>query len=461
MYTKIKYWKLLNGTSAFILLCLIFPGASLQAQSPILDEYISYALEHNRSLKNHQLSYDKSKAALQEARGLFKPYLSFNATYSLAGGGRSLEFPIGDLLNPINSTLNQLTESQSFPTDLPNVSEQFAPNNFQETKLRLIQPIYNPALGINRTAKELQIEIQGNQREAYKQELIKDIKLSYFAWLQTQEVLNIYKETELLLKEILRVNRRLVENGKATPVVISRSTFELSKINKEKSLAQAQSQTARAYFNFLLNRPLETDIQQEPSTPQTTLVESLDQLSEQALNKRFELAQIQSAKKAQSQSLKLEQTAGLPTLNLVVDGGFQGFGYDFGNQGYWLALVSVQWDLFTGNQRKSRLEQNKLDQRSLLLKEAELNSQIQLQVRQNWYELEAAKARIDSDKQGMIAASETFRLTQKLYKENKASLLELLDARTQYTQSKLTLTLDTYALLSKQAELAWASGKTN
>ncbi|MDW3651785.1 MAG: TolC family protein [Bacteroidia bacterium] len=442
-----------------LFLCLWGSGIALQAQSPVLNEYIQLGLQNNRSLQTQQLSYEKSKAALREAKGMFMPYLSFNATYSLAGGGRSLDFPVGDLLNPINATLNQLTETNAFPTTIENVNEQFAPNNFQETKLRMIQPLYNPALGINRKAKEAQIEVQANQRDAFKQELVRDIRLAYFSWLQTQEVLNIYKESESLIKEIIRVNRSLVRNEKATPVVISRSEFELSKIRKDKSLAEAQSQTARAYFNFLLNRPLETEIKKDEVVKEEEILLSMDQLSEQALNNRIEIAQLKSAQKAQEQALNLNESAGIPRLNLVADGGFQGFGYDFGNQGYWLALVSLEWDLFTGNQRKARIQQSKLDQRSLQIREQELNSQIQLQVRQNWYELEAAKSRIKSDTQGLRAAKESFRLTQKLYKENKASLLELLDARTQFTQSQLTLTLDTYSLLSKQAELQWASGE--
>ncbi|MEM8889783.1 MAG: TolC family protein [Bacteroidota bacterium] len=442
-----------------LFLCLWGSSLALQAQSPVLNEYIQLGIQNNRSLQTQQLSYEKSKAALREAKGMFMPYLSFNATYSLAGGGRTLDFPVGDLLNPINSTLNQLTETNAFPTNIENVNEQFAPNNFQETKLRLIQPIYNPALGINRKAKEAQIEIQANQRDAYQQELVRDIRLAYFSWLQTEEVLNIYKESEDLIKEIIRVNRSLVRNEKATPVVISRSEFELSKIRKDKSLAEAQSQTARAYFNFLLNRPLETDIKKDEEVKEEEILLSMDQLSEQALNNRIEIAQLRSAQKAQQEAVNLNESAGIPRLNFVADGGFQGFGYDFGNQGYWLALVSLEWDLFTGNQRKARVQQSKLDQRSLQIREQELNSQIQLQVRQNWYELEAAKSRIKSDTQGLSAAKESFRLTQKLYKENKASLLELLDARTQFTQSQLTLTIDTYALLSKQAELQWASGE--
>ncbi|MEL6843559.1 MAG: TolC family protein, partial [Bacteroidota bacterium] len=122
----------------FSLLILMLGNLSLlRAQSP-LERYVAEGLESNLSLQQKALSVEKSRQALREARGLFMPQVSLQASYSLAGGGRALEFPIGDLLNPVYATLNQLTGSEQFPTNLENVNEQFAPNNFQETKLRVV-----------------------------------------------------------------------------------------------------------------------------------------------------------------------------------------------------------------------------------------------------------------------------------------------------------------------------------
>ena len=81
----------------------------------ILEDYVKYGLENNLALKQKETSYLKSLEALSEARGLFYPDISFQARYTISEGGRVIEFPVGDLLNPVYLTLNQLTTSQMFP----------------------------------------------------------------------------------------------------------------------------------------------------------------------------------------------------------------------------------------------------------------------------------------------------------------------------------------------------------
>src|ERR1044071_8610296 len=116
---------------------LISAGFSQAQGQSILQAYIDEGLKSNLQLKQEQLNYDKSVEGLNVARSLFLPQVAVNASYTLASGGRKIDFPIGDLLNPVYSTLNQLTDSQQFP-QLPNQSIQFLPNNFHDTKLRVI-----------------------------------------------------------------------------------------------------------------------------------------------------------------------------------------------------------------------------------------------------------------------------------------------------------------------------------
>ena len=92
---------------------LIIP-ASLNGQQ-ILNDYVKYGIDNNLMLKQKQAGYKKSIEALREARALFYPNISFNARYTVSEGGRVIEFPVGDLLNPVYSTLNTLTASSMFP----------------------------------------------------------------------------------------------------------------------------------------------------------------------------------------------------------------------------------------------------------------------------------------------------------------------------------------------------------
>ncbi|MEL6673141.1 MAG: TolC family protein [Bacteroidota bacterium] len=441
-----------------LVLGIFLPSEGLQAQSPILDQYIQEGIASNRTLATRQLSYEKSLAALREAKGLFRPQVSFLANYTLAGGGRAISFPIGDLFNPIHAGLNQLLEAEVYPTDLENVEEQFLPNNFQETKFRVIQPILNTDIRYNQRAKEALTEMEQVSREVYQQELVREIRTAYYGYLQSLEVAHIYEETLPLLREILRVNQSLVKNDKATPEVISQAEFEISKLQQEVAQAEAQKQTAQAYFNFLLNKPLESPIEVEK--PGNTSVEgSLDALQTQAVNQRLELNQLDKAQEANAQLVALNRNLIAPKVNAVLDAGFQGFGYNFGEQGFWLAQVSLQWDVFTGMQNKAKVQQATIEQQILTQRKAEVSQQIQLQVRQNWFATQAARKKIQAGKAGVKSASDAFRLINKQYAEGQANLLNLLEARTQMTNARISLTIDQYALLSQQAQLAWSSGQ--
>jgi outer membrane protein len=42
---------------------------------------------------------------------MFLPTVSFNASYTVADGGRILEIPFGDMLNPIYNNLNQINQT--------------------------------------------------------------------------------------------------------------------------------------------------------------------------------------------------------------------------------------------------------------------------------------------------------------------------------------------------------------
>jgi hypothetical protein len=91
-----------------LIITLILLSSQLNAQK-VLDDYISYGLGNNLALQQKQSGYRKSIEALKEAKGLFYPRISFEARYTISEGGRTIDFPVGDLLNPVYMTLNSLT----------------------------------------------------------------------------------------------------------------------------------------------------------------------------------------------------------------------------------------------------------------------------------------------------------------------------------------------------------------
>jgi outer membrane protein TolC len=96
------------------------------------------------------LALSARAAALHEARGMFLPSVGIEARYTRAGGGRVIDLPIGDLMNPVYGTLNTLPEAfgqpAPFPENLPNQRIPFLREREQETKVRVIRPLFQPAL---------------------------------------------------------------------------------------------------------------------------------------------------------------------------------------------------------------------------------------------------------------------------------------------------------------------------
>ena len=121
------------------------------SQESILDNYIKTGLENNLALNQKLASYEKSIQALKEAKGLFLPQISLNARYTVARGGRII--PVGDMVGSIVSNLNTLNEqvlgSTIDYTELTSQEFQFFRAEEHETKISIVQPIFNPQIYYN------------------------------------------------------------------------------------------------------------------------------------------------------------------------------------------------------------------------------------------------------------------------------------------------------------------------
>ena len=87
-----------------ILAVAILAISPTYAQNNTVDSYIQKGLKENLALKQQNFDLQKASYALKEARGLFYPTLSFKSDYFYSSGGRTVDLPLGDLMNPVYST---------------------------------------------------------------------------------------------------------------------------------------------------------------------------------------------------------------------------------------------------------------------------------------------------------------------------------------------------------------------
>jgi outer membrane protein TolC len=451
--------KCVHLSALFVLIAGLFLMESpvVQAQNPVLKEYIREGLESNQGMKQKQLDYAVNLAALKEARGLFFPDISFNARYTLAEGGRMIEFPVGDLLNPVYSTLNMLTGSNDFP-QIENQAFPFYRPTEQETKLSLVQPIFNSDLIQNYHIRKQYTEIAQIDLDRYKRELIKEISKAYYEYQKAHNLVALADTSLALVAENLRVSQRLYENDKVTIDAVYRSESELSKVEVQRAQANNMLEASRAYFNFLLNRALDAPIDLLMENPVQPLI-SLEEASQNALQNRNELHQVKQYQELNKHVTSLHRGKNIPGLFGVVDYGIQGEDYQFTSEDdFLLASLAMRWTLFQGTVNHQKVQQSRIEGEKLEELYSQTQQQIRLEVINHYYGLQAAYTSVQSARKQTRSASRAYQLIDRKYAEGQSSLLELIDARTSLTSAAANSIIAQSEYFSTLADFEYAMG---
>ena len=440
----------------FILHFSFFTVNTVIAQSPILENYIRDGLASNLALRQESLEISRVTESLNQARSLFYPRVAFNPTYSLAAGGRKINFPVGDLLNPAYATLNKLTGLESFPTNIENVNQLLAPNNFHDTKISVSYALFNTDIQYNYLIQKQLLSAQAARKRVVENELRYTIATAYYQYLQSLDAVRIYENSRNVLNELTRLNEKLVSNNVATKEILTSARYEVSKVEQQLAIAAKNRETARAYVNFLLNRELITPVDVD-STLTKILPESngnLLDLQQTALHGRQELTQLNGSLDAARTAVRLnEANAKIPNVFVGTNTGFQGYGYTFKNQAYLVAQVGLQWDLFKGYEKRSKIQQAKIQTETLQTRFQELQRQIQLQVLQAYYDLVAATESLTATQSGVLNADVSFRVIDSKYRNGQALLIEFLRYQNDRQTAQLQHSLARTDVLIKRAAL--------
>ena len=451
---RITSWAVLLPT--FLAAQPLPPLPTAAPQSAILDGYIHEGLANSLSLRQESLDISRVTESINQARSLFYPRVAFNPTYSLAAGGRRLEFPVGDLLNPAYRTLNQLTGSDRFPTNIQNVNQQLTPNNFHDTKITVQYALFNTDIQYNYLIQKELLSAQEARKRVIENELRYSIATAYFQYLQSLDAVRIIENARLVLTELARLNEKLVSNNVATKEVVTSARYEISKVDQQLAAAGKNRETAHAYFNFLINRDLSAPVAVDSSLTKIMpeAPESLADLQQTALHGRQELAQLGGSLRAAQTAVRLNQAnATIPNVYVGGNTGFQGFGYTFRNQAYAVAQVGMQWDLFRGYEKRSKIQQAKIQTDAIQTRLQDGQRQIQLQVLQAYYDLDAANESLAATQSGILNADATFRVIDSKYRNGQALLIEFLRYQNDRLTAQLQHSLARMDVLVKRAAL--------
>lgn len=437
--------------TALKLTILIIVNSDLHAQDP-LEVFIREGISNNLVLQQKSIGLEQAMLALQNAKSYFQPAVNLSGSYTTGEGGRYISLPVGDLLNPVYSTLNQLTQSNSFP-QINNVEQSFFPNNLYDVHIRATLPLINTDIWYGKNIREQQLTLKETEILLYKRELAKDIKTAYYNYLSAEDAVKIYTAALQLVEQNVRVNKSLLNNGKAVQAQVLRSETELASIQAQIKQAENQRFNTQAYFNFLLNRDLNTVIVNDFNT-NAALQKLQVQLDSAQIKQREEFKMLLLSERLNYTASQMAKKYWVPKLSFFADLGTQSENWKFDNRSrYYLIGLQLEMPLYNGFRNRNGYRSSLLDMQIATLNTTYTRNQLYLSAQIARSNQSSAIERWKAAEKQVEAAQSYFRMIDKGYSEGINSLIEFIDARNQLTGATINLNLCKYDVLKAQAQL--------
>lgn len=454
---------------------LTAPAASAQTVDAVVEQLVEQAEASNLELAGVEAGVAQRQAVLDQARARFLPAVDLGLRYSRADGGRQIDFPVGDLFNPVYASLNSLLAANGQPapfTPIDNVSIPFLREREQQSAVTMTQPLFDAR--ISAAARAAKFDYQGSRQglEAFRIRLRRDVQQAYLGWLATRESKAILEASLEAALENQRVNDSLYRNGRITRDFVLRAEADVLEIEQQIESTGGAERIAQNYVNLLRNTPLDAPLPQA-SVSDDDVIRLRDVLIRQAgsvardrgwlqdtaIDRRYELKQIDSGLAAAGAAEDLARAAFKPQLALAVDAGIQGEDYGFtADDRYVLASLVLRFNFYNGGADRASLRQARARSDELRAARELAEQQIRLEVLQAAKDFEVAEASLRTAAKRVEAAEGAFEIARRKRDLGQIPQVEFIDSRRAVTSAQLNQRVNRFQALSALAAVEYAVG---
>jgi outer membrane protein TolC len=413
-------------------------------QSLTLEEAITTALKNNHDIliaeKNEQLTLTD----VHKGNANLLPKLSFAGSSSYNNSVSSLEFNGGSL---------------------PPVEGAVAASNSNNAQLQLSYTLFNGFGRIN-TYKKLQGlgEISKLQTKISLESTVLQVVQAYFDLSRIQEELEIVESNLAVSKDRLTRTQINQQVGSTSRINLLNAQVDFNNdstnlIKKELDLKRAQNQ-----LNFLLGQQIETPLQVLTVTESPSL-DSLSIYQDLASKNRASVLLSMAVLNNSEIDQNVEKSKFFPIVDASLGYGYQNSWNEVGiiqrnsSLGYTAALT-LNWNLFDGNKRRSALEKSRIQIEQNDLKKAQALLKVDQEVQDNYYALETQLALLALETKNLEVAELNLSRSKDLLKlgvisnlEFRQAQLNLLRNNQRINQLKYQSTLFQYQLLILTGEM--------
>ncbi|MFP4629738.1 MAG: TolC family protein [Desulfohalobiaceae bacterium] len=417
------------------------PGQEEQDFS--LNQAFELALEHSDRIQASREDLRQAKGDVQIATSKLYPQISAQGEHV-----RQKDFDV----------------SQPVPTDDPEkpiaMQEGSTPDEYNMLSLNLDQHIYQMGkLWSGR--RQAQHYYQGSRSEHLRQtqEILFQVGSSYFEVLLAARTIEIAEDSLQRAQQQLQRSQALLDAGMATETDVLRARVLVAQAKEQ--LEQARNDHSIARENLALEIGLD-ELPKGELKPQDLELpaKDLQKLQDISISNRLDLEQAQQALQAEGERVEFERADFFPRLSLHgqysrtdEEDIFEGDEKD-----EWQASVRVSYPLFTGGERKAKLEQARSRQRRSSFSLARLEREIKTQVRSAYLDIQTREQVVEHLKEEVQAASSNYQQVLAQYEQGMANSVDLVDAQAAFNEAESRLAQARFGLDLDQLRLLLALG---
>ena len=425
-----------------IFLWLALSICSTTAASAItLSEALRLGLQQNPGQLSMQADTRAAEAAAREAasQALPRVVLSENLLWTNEPGG--------SLFISLNQQRLKLSPTADAYNDPP-------PRSDFESRLALVQPLYNPDIGYARKRAERQADAAAAQEEHGREQLSFAI-LGAFLQVQHAEANRSWVDSSLReAQEILRITETREESGLGLKAETLSARVQLSESEQLRISAENAVELARRNLALQTGSDAEQLGIDGPLTSDRLLPlpegETLQRADLRALALRQSAAQL-----AEQQS----RAAWLPRLGLAASYALHDQDIPFGaDASSWTIQAGLTWELFDGFSRREATSRAAAEWHSLSLQQQQARREANFALQQARLKVKESQQQLAASHAGQTAAEESYRLLLERYQNGLTSLADLLTAQTRLERSRAGQASKNTGLLLALAEVHLAQG---
>ena len=396
---KLKRW--IKAGVPFMALLLASPGA--QAADLSLQEAINLALAQNTGLKVTKKGEDTAKYALEEAQG-----------------NNGVTVGLSDSLSTSKTSGSDRQDSNSLSLSgkMPLYSGGKNQANIKKAKI-----------GVESASLETQ-----RAQEDLKLNVIK----SYYDALEAKKTVGVRQETVDKYQEHFTNVSQLYAAGSKARIDVIRSQVELS--NARQNLIKAENSyelelaDLRNYLNIDRSEPLNL------TTDFSYLAFDRDMGAciDYAYSNRKDLLVDKNKLAQQEQAIKAAKADYLPSLNLSLGlNENQRFHPDSDNSHGASATLGMSWNIFDSGITRAQVKSAETNRDIAKLNYLKDKEQIDLAVRQAYYNMREAEKRFNSTQDAVHQAEEDAFIAREKYRAGEGLMLDIIDAQEALSTARL------------------------